>query len=77
VNHLTKHQHYHSFPWLSGQKGNFTQDMAQWIKEGKVQAQQESFTDGIENWPKAFLSLFGKNMYYISRSFISFKLCLF
>jgi hypothetical protein len=51
-------------PWLSGEKGNFTQDMAQWIKEGKVKIQQESFTDGLENWPLAFNSLFGKYILY-------------
>lgn len=37
--------------------------MAKWIKDGKVVVQQESFTDGLENWPKAFLSLFdGSNV---------------
>lgn len=45
-------------PWLRGEKGNFIADMSQWIKEGKVKLQDESFTDGIENWPSAFQSLF-------------------
>jgi NADPH-dependent curcumin reductase CurA len=44
-------------PWLSGARGNFLADMAQWYKEGKLLA-QETFTDGIENWPLAFQSLF-------------------
>ena len=45
-------------PWLRGEKGNFIVDMSRWIKEGKVKMQEESFTDGIENWPLAFRSLF-------------------
>lgn len=45
-------------PWLWGEKGNFIADMAKWIKEGKVKIQEESFTDGLENWPSAFHSLF-------------------
>ena len=45
-------------PWLRGEKGNFIVDMSRWIKEGKVKLQEESFTDGIENWPVAFRSLF-------------------
>lgn len=45
-------------PWLRGEKGNFIVDMSKWIKEGKVIMQEESFTDGLENWPIAFRSLF-------------------
>ena len=44
-------------PWLSGKKGNFLNDMAGWYKEGKI-VEQETVTDGIENWPVAFQSLF-------------------
>lgn len=46
-----------SMPWLSGQKGNFLQDMAKWLQEGKV-TPEETFFDGIENWPAAFQALF-------------------
>jgi len=44
-------------PWLSGQKGNFLQDMSRWLKEGKIQVQETHF-QGIEQWPLAFQSLF-------------------
>lgn len=44
-------------PWLSGQKGKFLLDMAQWLKEGKIQA-EETFFQGIDSWPAAFQSLF-------------------
>jgi len=44
-------------PWLSGKRGNFLADMAQWYKEGKL-TEQETITEGIENWPAAFQSLF-------------------
>lgn len=44
-------------PWLSGARGNFLLDMAQWFKEGKL-VEQETVTEGIENWPLAFQSLF-------------------
>lgn len=44
-------------PWLSGQRGTFLADMANWFKAGKI-VEQETFTDGIENWPVAFQSLF-------------------
>eukprot|EP00599_Poterioochromonas_sp_BG-1_P007539 CAMPEP_0173135316 /NCGR_PEP_ID=MMETSP1105-20130129/1822_1 /TAXON_ID=2985 /ORGANISM="Ochromonas sp., Strain BG-1" /LENGTH=351 /DNA_ID=CAMNT_0014047297 /DNA_START=114 /DNA_END=1169 /DNA_ORIENTATION=+ len=48
--------------WLHGQKGNFLKDMSQWLGEGKVKV-QETFFDGIENWPTGFQSLFtGKNV---------------
>jgi NADPH-dependent curcumin reductase CurA len=45
------------FPWLAGARGKFLADMTKWFKEGKV-VEQETFTDGIENWPLAFQSLF-------------------
>ena len=44
-------------PWLSGTKGNFLTDMNKWRLEGKLIA-EETFFDGIENWPIAFQSLF-------------------
>ena len=49
-------------PWLYRQKGNFHEDMYQWLTEGKVVA-KESFFDGIESWPTAFRALFtGENI---------------
>ena len=45
-------------PWLRHERGDFISDMSGWIKEGKVKLQEESFTDGLENWPAAFQSLF-------------------
>lgn len=47
-----------SGPWLRGEKGNYLGSISNWIKEGKVILQEESFTHGIENWPVAFNSLF-------------------
>jgi NADPH-dependent curcumin reductase CurA len=48
--------------WLVGKKGNFLSDMSTWLKEGHIKA-QETFFDGIEQWPSAFQSLFtGKNL---------------
>lgn len=44
-------------PWLAGKRGNFLADVSQWFKEGKL-PEQETFTDGIDNWPLAFQSLF-------------------
>jgi len=44
-------------PWLSGQKGHFLRDMAAWIGAGKVKP-EETFFDGVEQWPAAFQSLF-------------------
>jgi len=49
------------FPWLTGQKGNFLQDMSKWLKEGKVTGVEETFYEGIDNWAVAFKSLFEKN----------------
>ena len=44
-------------PWLTGEQGNFLQDMAKWVKEGKIFV-KETHTKGIEQWPVAFQSLF-------------------
>jgi NADPH-dependent curcumin reductase CurA len=44
-------------PWLSGSKGNFLHDMHEMLRSGKIVV-QESFFDGIENWPVGFQSLF-------------------
>eukprot|EP00511_Aplanochytrium_stocchinoi_P005034 CAMPEP_0204841462 /NCGR_PEP_ID=MMETSP1346-20131115/42149_1 /ASSEMBLY_ACC=CAM_ASM_000771 /TAXON_ID=215587 /ORGANISM="Aplanochytrium stocchinoi, Strain GSBS06" /LENGTH=349 /DNA_ID=CAMNT_0051979625 /DNA_START=81 /DNA_END=1130 /DNA_ORIENTATION=- len=44
-------------PWLTGAKGNFLKDMSGWINEGKVKV-EETFVDGVEQWPNAFCSLF-------------------
>lgn len=43
--------------WLTGKKGNFFSDMAEWLQEGKVKV-QETFFEGIDSWPLAFQSLF-------------------
>ena len=43
--------------WLMGKKGNWLVEMAQWLKEGKINV-KETFTEGVENWPHAFISLF-------------------
>ena len=49
-------------PWLFQQKGNFHEDMYQWLSEGKVVV-KESFFHGIESWPTAFRALFtGENI---------------
>lgn len=44
-------------PWLTGARGNFLKDMAAWIGEGWLKAEETTF-DGIEAWPEAFASLF-------------------
>ena len=31
---------FHCFPWLFGQRGNFLQDMAKWVDEGKVKVEE-------------------------------------
>lgn len=49
-----------SMRWLSGQEGNFLEDMNKWLLEGKLKP-QETFFDGIELWPAAFESLFTGN----------------
>ena len=43
--------------WLQAQKGNFLEDMSKWYREGLV-TKQETVYNGIEEWPKAFHSLF-------------------
>jgi NADPH-dependent curcumin reductase CurA len=45
------------FPWLDGSKGHFLTDMSDWLKEGVVQV-DETFFEGIEQWPNAFQALF-------------------
>jgi len=51
-----------SWPWLVGAKGNFLKDMARFLREGKVVA-QETYFDGVEKWAEGFQSLFtGKNL---------------
>ena len=44
-------------PWLSGQRGAFLTDMAQWQAEGKVKIEETRFA-GIESFGKAFQGLF-------------------
>lgn len=46
-----------SSPYLQGKKGTFHRDMATWVKEGLINV-EETFYDGIEQWPLAFQSLF-------------------
>ena len=41
----------------TGEQGNFLQDVAKWVKEGKIFV-KETHTKGIEQWPVAFQSLF-------------------
>lgn len=50
------------FPWLTHARGNFLHDMHQFLRAGKITA-EETFFEGIESWPEGFQSLFtGKNM---------------
>ena len=42
--------------WLSGQEGNFLVDMHKWLTEGKLKP-QETFFDGIDQWPIKCLSV--------------------
>jgi NADPH-dependent curcumin reductase CurA len=44
-------------PYLTGQIGSFHTDMWKWHQEGKINV-EETVTEGIENWPLAFKSLF-------------------
>jgi len=44
-------------PWLTGRRGNFLEDMSRWLREGKIIA-EETFFDGVDEWPTAFNSLF-------------------
>jgi len=46
-----------SSPWLSGSKGNFLSDMANWLNEGKLVVEETHF-EGIEQWVTGFRSLF-------------------
>jgi NADPH-dependent curcumin reductase CurA len=47
-----------SFAWLSGKKGgDWLGSMHKWLSEGKINI-KETTTEGIENWPHAFISLF-------------------
>ena len=46
-----------SITWLTGKKGNWLPEMAQWLKEGKINV-KETVTEGVENWPHAFIQLF-------------------
>jgi len=49
--------------WLGGRRGTFHKEMPEWIKSGKIPHIQETFFEGIENWPMAFQALFtGKNL---------------
>lgn len=51
-----------SWPWLTGQRGNFLKDMAAFLRAGQV-VPQETFFEGVEQWGLAFQSLFtGKNV---------------
>mmetsp|Transcript_28317 Transcript_28317/g.74336 ORF Transcript_28317/g.74336 Transcript_28317/m.74336 type:complete len:353 (+) Transcript_28317:184-1242(+) len=44
-------------PWLTGAQGNFLEDMAGWLQDGKLVVEETVF-DGIEQWPLAFRALF-------------------
>lgn len=44
-------------PWLLGKRGNFLQDMAKWVQEGKVTIQETRF-EGLESFGSAFRALF-------------------
>lgn len=46
------------FDWLMGKKGSFFKDMSSWVEKGLVSSIEETFYDGVENWPVAFQSLF-------------------
>eukprot|EP00008_Paramoeba_atlantica_P003755 CAMPEP_0201489630 /NCGR_PEP_ID=MMETSP0151_2-20130828/23077_1 /ASSEMBLY_ACC=CAM_ASM_000257 /TAXON_ID=200890 /ORGANISM="Paramoeba atlantica, Strain 621/1 / CCAP 1560/9" /LENGTH=341 /DNA_ID=CAMNT_0047875283 /DNA_START=137 /DNA_END=1162 /DNA_ORIENTATION=- len=46
-----------STPWLTGQKGNFHKEMAQWYKEGKIVVEETTF-NGFDQWVTGFRSLF-------------------
>jgi len=48
---------FQCFPWLSGERGNFLQDMAKWVDEGKVKVEETVF-DGLESFGSAFRALF-------------------
>lgn len=44
-------------PWLTGQRGAFLKDMAEWRREGWLKHSETIFL-GLEAWPEAFASLF-------------------
>ena len=44
-------------PWLSGQQGNFLEDMSGWIKEGWMKV-EETYFEGAEAYGDGFQSLF-------------------
>ena len=46
-------------PWLRRERGDFLRDMSTWISEKKF-IPDETFYDGIDQWPVAFQSLFVK-----------------
>lgn len=43
--------------WLVGARGKFLEDMSKWWREGLVKS-EETFFEGVEKWPDAFLALF-------------------
>jgi NADPH-dependent curcumin reductase CurA len=48
-------------PWLQGKEGHFFRDMSSWLKAGQVSNVEETFYDGVEQWPVALRSLFETN----------------
>jgi len=46
-----------SSTWLTDPKAHWLSEMHKWLSEGKINV-KETFTDGIENWPHAFIQLF-------------------
>ena len=44
-------------PWLRRERGDFLREMSTWIAEKKF-IPDETFYEGIEQWPVAFQSLF-------------------
>mmetsp|Transcript_19015 Transcript_19015/g.34359 ORF Transcript_19015/g.34359 Transcript_19015/m.34359 type:complete len:349 (-) Transcript_19015:94-1140(-) len=60
VNMIYTHQRiegFDCFPWITGQRGNFHQDMAKWVKEGHIKVQETHF-QGIASFGEALKSLF-------------------
>jgi NADPH-dependent curcumin reductase CurA len=50
-------QGFHCLPWLLGEKGLFLDDMAGWVREGKVQVRETVF-NGLDSFGSAFRALF-------------------
>lgn len=50
-------QGFHCLPWLLGEKGHFLDDMAGWVREGKVQVRETVF-NGLDSFGSAFRALF-------------------